>query len=182
MPWDMLGVDTSGDYYQWCKENDMYITQEDTVTVLQGSNDDQNFLIIDTRDDDNAGGSIRGALHIPDGSDWEKSIHVLLNAIKEKNAKLVIFHCMESIRRGPRCARRLYNYYMEEGEENMPSIKILQGGADQWVRKYFKTSLVEGFDNDYWGFVDHDETEKEDMHVLYERPSDQRIDSKGNKC
>lgn len=189
----------------------MYIAQEEVVCLLQSNN--QHFLIIDTRDEDSAGGRIRGALHLADGSDWSETMPVLLAAIAEKQATVVIFHCMESIRRGPRCARRLHNYFLDNSEDydiTIPDLRILRGGADQWIRKYYKTDFVEGYDDDYWGFEefppgdqqsdDEDEDENEgdetgagDMmknmqqtppsaHALYSRPCDQHIDAKGNEC
>lgn len=176
----------------------MYITPEEVVSRLQSGN--QDFLIIDTRDEDSAGGNIKGALHLADSSDWSLSMPVLLSAIAEKKATMVIFHCMESIRRGPRCARRLHNYFLENGEydnevSSVPELRILQGGADQWIRKFYKTDLVEGYDDEYWAFEEfppHEQRHYDDgedgtmknmhTHTLYSRPSDQHIDAKGNNC
>lgn len=187
----------------------MYIAQEEVVHLLHSQ--EQNFVIVDTRDEDYAGGSIRGALHLADGSDWSHSMPILLAAIAEKQATMVIFHCMESIRRGPRCARRLYNYFLdnEEEDDNIPALRILQGGADQWIRKFYKTDLVELYDDEYWAFEEfppdeqqqnNKDEEEEDVgicdtiknkqqsdiqwpvHSLYSRPSDQHIDAAGNDC
>lgn len=186
MPWDMCGVDTAGDYYQWCRDSQMYMTQAEVASLVRQPRGDWRHIIVDTRDEDCAGGRVKGALHLADGSDWTENISVLIKAIAEVKAKVVIFHCMESIRRGPRCARRLYNYYVEDGEEDMPAIKILQGGADQWIRKYYKSDLVEDFDDDYWGFegynIENSRTDEKASHILYSRPSDQHIDASGNLC
>jgi rhodanese-related sulfurtransferase len=210
MSWDDFGgVDSTGDYYQWCKANGMYIAQEEVISLFHTNN--QHFLIIDTRDEDSAGGNIRGALHFPDGSDWLQTMPLLLAAIEKKEATMVIFHCMESIRRGPRCARRLHNYFLDTDidEDDIPEVRILQGGADQWIRKFYKTDLVENYDDDYWAFeefppdVDGDEDGDDEKvetsdsradannimfqsscsgHTLYTRPTDQHINSQGGKC
>ena len=35
------------------------------------------------------------------------------------------------------------------------AIKVLQGGADQWMRKFYSDSrLVEAYNNDIWGYLD----------------------------
>jgi rhodanese-related sulfurtransferase len=177
----------------------MYMTQEEVKSLFE--NNLQHFLIVDTRDDDVAGGSIKGALHLADGSDWSKSIHILTKAITQKKATLVIFHCMESIRRGPRCARRVHNFFLDECEEDMPDLKILQGGADQWIRKFYETDLVEHYDDDYWGFSEFPPPSSDDRisdrgdssncssvmahpapHALYVRPSDQHLDALERHC
>ncbi len=65
----------------------------------------------------------------------------------------VVLHCMESIRRGPRCARRLFLQLenLEEKLDLIVNLRVLEGGADRWVRKYFNNSdLVEEYDENYW--------------------------------
>lgn len=35
------------------------------------------------------------------------------------------------------------------------TIKVLQGGADQWIRNFYSDSqLVEAYNNDIWGYLD----------------------------
>ena len=35
------------------------------------------------------------------------------------------------------------------------TIKVLQGGADQWMRNFYSdTRLVEAYNNDIWGYSD----------------------------
>lgn len=115
----------------------------------------------------------------------------------------VVFHCMESVRRGPRCARRLRAYFdgCRSKPCSVPSIRVLEGGADQWVRRFYgDPSKVEDFDDEYWGFccvdsLDNDRrtnerscisidqskqcakgtkiSSAEQIHRLYRRPDDQ---------
>merc|ERR1712032_1391857 len=92
----------------------------------------------------------------------------------------------ESARRGPRCARRLSVYMgaAAGASSSTVSIRVLQGGADQWIRRFFNDpSRVEGFDDDYWGFFFSEEEGgpngggnargAEKLHSLYSRPADQ---------
>ena len=55
------------DWYRWAQEQGMYITQAELAALMRGSSAEA-LLVIDVRDDDNGGGSIRGAVHCPEGS------------------------------------------------------------------------------------------------------------------
>jgi hypothetical protein len=136
------------------------------------------------------------SIHMPDGGDWSVQMPRLLSIIYEcletsGPPVTVLFHCMESIRRGPRCppsflflplqplwclcaslatgissdprrcARRLFQELKMSGQITdeklaMPfAIKVLQGGADQWMRNFYSdTRLVEAYNNDIWGYLD----------------------------
>jgi hypothetical protein len=57
-----------------------------------------------------------------------------------------------------RCARRLFQELNTAGkgahQAAATTIKVLQGGADQWVRNfYMDPRLVEAYDNDIWGYL-----------------------------
>lgn len=180
---DAFGVSKNDDYYQWVSDKQMYLGAGKLVDLILTNN--SKFIVVDARDEDAMGGNIKGSLHLADSSDWENtSMPKLLKEIEKKQAELVIFHCMESIRRGPRCARRLYNHVcLGYEEDKFPfSIKILQGGADRWIRKHYTNELlVENFDDDYWGWLP-DESQDDGIdcpHVSYKRPSDQNVNSLG---
>ena len=60
-----------------------------------------------------------------------------------------------------RCARRLFQELKMSGQitdEKLAipfAIKVLQGGADQWMRNFYSdTRLVEAYNNDIWGYLD----------------------------
>jgi hypothetical protein len=103
---------------------------------------------------------------MPDRGDWSVHMPSLLSVIAAARRSscspvTVIFHCMESIRRGPRCARRLYlelQMLAQSADEDLSpplAIKILQGGADQWVRNFYSDARLEhGYNNDIWGYLD----------------------------
>jgi hypothetical protein len=147
-------------------------------------------------------GHITSSIHMPDGGDWSVQMPRLLSIIHEcletsGPPVTVLFHCMESVRRGPRCAflfpfspsaaavppqplwclcaslatgissdprrcaRRLFQELKMSGQITddklaMPfAIKVLQGGADQWMRNFYSdTRLVEAYNNDIWGYLD----------------------------
>jgi hypothetical protein len=122
-----------------------------------------------------------GMVHHPDSSFVAAEVAQLA-----RRQDVVIFHCMESARRGPRCARRLHDYWCQQPyppPQRRPRLCVLQGGADLWVRRFYRdTSMVSGFDPDYWGFGE--ESGGDDgvraaihtaaSHVKYVRPADQQ--------
>jgi len=166
------------DPYYWARDAGLYIDQ-DCLAALLDRHDGQT-LVIDVRDDDNKGGAIFGAVHFPDSSFDVAAVAQFAGA-----KSTVVFHCMESARRGPRCARRLHDYWSAADRPGdaarpacspRPRICVLQGGADLWIRRFWKdASRVMDFDPDYWGFGDTDDTATESIngHVLYTRPADQ---------
>lgn len=87
---------------------------------------------------------------------------------------VVVFHCMESVMRGPRCARRLLD--SSQGETLPFAVRVLRGGADRWIRRFYRDpTLVSNFDKDYWGFLTHGEA-TESVHKEYSRPDNFHLD------
>jgi rhodanese-related sulfurtransferase len=171
-------------------------------TALSGGK----VVVIDTRDDDVAGGMIHGALHCPDGEFGAQTILGLLDrtsshdpaasasasasapthsvpsptptpnqstssiTISTPPKTTFVFHCMESARRAPRCARKMWLALEALTDEAHPLlmhqqvvVKVLTGGFDQWVRRHWKDpALVRGYDSEYW-FMDDDEGEEEEV-------------------
>ena len=177
------------DQYHWCRNQNMYVTREN---VLQQGLD--NVVVVDVRDDDGKGGKITGSLHLPDSLFDEQSVQIILTQVqkviqdqknKPNNSVVnVIFHCMESARRGPRCARRFIEALTVLEMEQAKSIPrtracVLQGGFDQWIRAFFNTrrELIEDYDDEYWGYEELQRRRERDykplQHSLYERPEDQ---------
>jgi rhodanese-related sulfurtransferase len=172
-------MNVSKDQYYWCRDRDMYVSREELLKRFKRS------VVVDCRDDDNKGGHIQNAIQLPDSTFNIKSVEIILREIekKMKNKKDeddddstvdVVFHCMESARRGPRCARRFYEVLKILSLESTSSpdvqIRVLQGGFDQWIRTYFGTDLIEEYDDEYWGF---EEIRKMQFHKNYKRPEDQ---------
>lgn len=168
----------AGDPYYWARDAGLYIEQDHLCQLVD--RDDGKTLIIDVRDDDNRGGAIIGAVHCPDSS-FDVAAVAELAAGKEA----VVFHCMESARRAPRCAQRLHDHWAAGAARTVPDtaplaqprICVLQGGADLWIRRFWRDpARVVEFDSDYWGFGDHKDThDHTDVagHRMYTRPIDQ---------
>lgn len=188
------------DFFQWAKTTGVFITQDDLVPRLSaigttGASADgrAGVLVLDVRDDDAAGGHVAGALHFPDSTFLDR-MDELLALLRQRRPSMIVLHCMESARRGPRCAKRLYDRLASasNGDGTLPppnAVRVLVGGADQWIRRFWQDNhLVEDFDDQYWGWAgtrdeEHVEAREEDMpqHTLYERPSDQQPWQSWNK-
>ena len=121
-------------------------------------------IIIDVRDDDVIGGMVQGALFCPENNFTEIYMTSLLEKAKEKQQEYysgittnhktwVVFHCMETLKRSVRCAKKFHSMLLDSGESNKIAVKLLTGGADSWIRSYWNDKrLVEGYDDQYWGF------------------------------
>ena len=115
----------------------IYLSRETLKSKLESNS---NIVIIDVREDDHIGGHRKNSFHIP-ANKFEENITKVLQLIN--TADEVILHCQESIKRSPRCAKLLFNIIGKQ-------IYILEGGFDQWVRKFWNTDLVEDYDENYY--------------------------------
>lgn len=149
------------DRYSWCKLHEVFIHADEVAAQMRA--DPSAVLVFDVRDQDAIGGHIAGAHHFPD-STFPDRLGEAVALVKDRAPRLVVFHCMESIRRGPRCAYRMRARLQDLRAAGDPSaasvpdatiVRVLRGGADGWIRKYWRTWLVDDFDNDYWGWDLH---------------------------
>jgi len=171
-------VEPRGDYFLWAKQQNLFIDQDDLVDMMD--NDPSRTLVVDVRDDDNGGGQVKGALHVPDGS-FQEELPTLLEPLSSMaDGSTIVFHCMESARRGPRCAKRMVVLLESRSTPDLPSnlkVRVLKGGADHWIRRFWRDpSKVQGFDPDYWSFGDDDNSSSSSIvpgHKTYTRPADQ---------
>lgn len=110
----------------------------------------KDFIVIDVRDEDRAGGHIIGSVNKP-------SAEFLMNVdelVKDtKDVPLVIFHCALSQMRGPKAARifeetRGIKY---EGQETTQEVAVLRDGFVGFQDRFKDDpELVERWDKDTW--------------------------------
>ena len=139
-------------HYQWAQKAGLYIEQDVLAAWMRSPEERARTVILDVRDDDHAGGHLAGSLHRPD-STFDAA--ATLSELMDCKAHRVVLHCMESARRGPRCAYRLYEEWVARDHDARTPLElhVLKGGADLWMRRFVgHATLVEGFDNDYWGW------------------------------
>jgi Cdc25 family phosphatase len=99
--------------------------------------------VLDCRDDDFAGGNIRGAINLPAEAFYGDSSAVdeLIDTLAGKSR--VVVHCFLSQQRGPRCAARLAQRLQERGLTQQ--VLVMSGGWQRFSRLYGSDpQLVEG--------------------------------------
>ena len=95
------------------------------------------LVVIDVRDDDRVG-AIKGAVHKASSSaTWadESQLQEWVRAVSSSSTN-VVFHCQQSLQRGPRCARAFVEALEALQLENPPAVKVLSGGYGAWERAY----------------------------------------------
>ena len=180
----LAAIGERSDCYHWARGAGLYVPREALYAVLDAGTPPT--IIVDTRDDDACGGRIKGALHMADSNFGPQQVLELLARARELAAArgaevMICFHCMESARRGPRCAKRLVEGMRAlRGVGCAPQpvkVAVLEGGFDQWVRRHWRDpARVEGYDDNYWGYAEDagDGGASAPAHPLYERPAGQQ--------
>lgn len=133
-------VDDKGSYKPWAEENGLYLPQETLITWIQSNH--EGVLVVDVQDDgDHVGRSVRGAIiHCSDTYLRNANILAIATQVLSLSPKTTtVFHCMESVRRGPCSAKRMQLLFDNLGlrqRDEAPTIKIR---ADQWIRNFWKS-------------------------------------------
>ena len=116
--------------------------------------------IVDVRDEDFAGGHIKGAINSPsEDLEDDDALEELIDKLKDR--KTVIFHCMKSQERGPTCARRFRNRLAillddedseaEDASVHVPTVLLLKGGFETFAALYANDAkLCENIDEGVW--------------------------------
>jgi rhodanese-related sulfurtransferase len=157
---EILRLKSCSTIYERLQESAIpYIEQDELEALL--SDGGGHVIVVDTREEDRCGGHIKGSVHCPGNEFWQH-VERLVQMLEAKQT--VVFHCMESVMRGPRCALALDAFLcITQKEADHPRICVLKGGFDKWCRKHHANpALVDGFDDDFWGFDDWQEDEEED--------------------
>jgi rhodanese-related sulfurtransferase len=115
-----------------------FISAEELAEIIRsGKTPKKDYVVVDVRDDDYAGGNIVGCVNLP-SRDFLNTVDQL--AKETKDVPIVIFHCALSQMRGPKAAR----VYLETrqnvlGETNATSptkVLILRDGFTGFQAKF----------------------------------------------
>lgn len=105
--------------------------------------DNTPIVVVDVRDEDRAGGHIKGSVHAP-SAEFERAVGAYVT--QWKDAEMVVFHCMLSQMRGPACARtfqRAVDDAVKTGSlASAPQVLVLEGGFRAFARGYSKERQV----------------------------------------
>ncbi|RPD62669.1 Rhodanese-like protein [Lentinus tigrinus ALCF2SS1-6] len=130
-----------------------YISPDEVAAIIKsGKVPMKDYCIFDVRDDDWAGGNIKGAHNAPSSQFY---VHVNDLVQKTKDVPTVIFHCALSQVRGPKAAR-LYAEARDQlegdGLDIPHQVFILRGGFSDFQAKYKDDpELVENWSKEVWG-------------------------------
>ncbi|KAJ3575877.1 hypothetical protein NP233_g819 [Leucocoprinus birnbaumii] len=129
-----------------------YITNTELAEMIKDpkKTPGKDFIVVDVRDEDRAGGHIIGSVNRP-SLEFLTSVDELVKDTKD--VPLVIFHCALSQMRGPKAARifeqtRSVKY---DGQEITQEIAILRDGFVGFQDRYKDDpELVEKWDKEVW--------------------------------
>ncbi|KAH9851699.1 Rhodanese-like protein [Lenzites betulinus] len=133
-----------------------YITPDELAAIIKSDKvSGKDYCVIDVRDDDWAGGNIKGAQNTP-SSQFYVQVHDLVQ--KTKSVPTVVFHCALSQVRGPKAARiyaEARDQLEGDGEDIPHQVLVLQGGFSDFQAKYRNDpELVENWSKEVWGHPD----------------------------
>ncbi|KIJ59978.1 hypothetical protein HYDPIDRAFT_117886 [Hydnomerulius pinastri MD-312] len=92
----------------------------------------EDFVVIDVRRNDHAGGHVRGSVQCPAQTFYDDLPRFY---DQYKDTKQVIFYCGSSNGRGPRCAKWYQDYLNKEGNSQSQAI-VMEGGVKEWLSAY----------------------------------------------
>jgi len=107
---------------------------EITAQELSAVMGDGRTQIVDVRDLDFFIGHIPGARHVP-CSEFEECVERLAKEFA-RSGKLIVFLCMDSVRRARRCASCFLGYVTENVPDRHCDIRVLTGGFHHWENCY----------------------------------------------
>ncbi|KIW74962.1 hypothetical protein Z517_11733 [Fonsecaea pedrosoi CBS 271.37] len=129
------------------------ISREDLLERLrQGQRGGRDFLLVDLRRNDHAGGTIKHSINLP-AQTLYPSLATLYNLSTAANIPLVIFYCGSSGGRGTRAAGWLADYIADQGQQATTALQsvILKGGIKGWVAGGEEfTQWMDGFEAEAW--------------------------------
>jgi len=121
----------------------------------QENNPQPEYLLVDVRRNDHAGGTIRTSVNLPAQSIYY-SLSTLVDLVKAtKSIKYVVFYCGSSIGRGTRCAGWFQDALDQREIEDVKSC-ILEGGIKGWVKagralgQNVLLTYMEGYEAQCW--------------------------------
>jgi len=126
-----------------------YITGDELAAIIKSDQVPlKDYIVVDVRDDDYAGGNIVMGQNWP-SQNFNLRVHELVE--KTKGVKTVVFHCALSQIRGPQAARIYADKLQVRGADTEHDVFVLRGGFTQFQAKYQDDpALVENWDKDVW--------------------------------
>jgi len=107
------------------------------------------YLIVDVRESDYVGGHIRGSINIPFNIINTNKIEEMVTKYSDYN-EYIIFHCMQSMVRGPTVANRFYKKLKQMKPDAAIKVCVMAGGFIAFIDEF--VNLVDEYDKKKWGY------------------------------
>ncbi|XP_006463605.1 hypothetical protein AGABI2DRAFT_194386 [Agaricus bisporus var. bisporus H97] len=121
------------DAYPLVNSSPEAMTAEEVASLIRDpSKNVQDFVVVDVRRNDHAGGHVKGSVQCPAQSFYDDAPAYFE---KFKDTEKVIFYCQSSNGRGPRCAG-WYQDYLDSMGCSSSKAYVLAGGIKGWMGKY----------------------------------------------
>lgn len=117
--------------------------------LKRGKKPGKDFVMVDLRQVDYTGGTIRGSINLPAQSLYP-TLPALYTLFSKADVKSVIWYCGSSRHRGLRAAAWMDDYIKEQGDQDMQSF-MLEGGVKGWATAGAEyTALMDGYREHVW--------------------------------
>jgi len=126
-----------------------FIDSDQLADIIKGKGVPmKDYIVVDVRDDDYAGGNIKGCINQPSNG-FLGSVDQLVK--KTQDVSLVIFHCALSQMRGPKAARIYEETCQNLLVDKCPRVAVLRDGFSGFQAKFKDDlNLIENWDKDVW--------------------------------
>lgn len=115
--------------------NYQYMGSDELIALLDSPESAAKLTIVDCRDTDRSCGYFINSIHAPTIS-WKPSNYSdLAKSLWDEKKEIVVFHCAQSLIRGPKGANRFATAQKELGYP-LPVIYVLRGGWEAFYATY----------------------------------------------
>ncbi|KAI6009018.1 S-adenosyl-L-methionine-dependent methyltransferase [Pisolithus microcarpus] len=110
-----------------------YLDCGDVAKMVGSRSGEQgDYVVVDVRRKDHAGGHVRGSVQCPAQTFYD-DLPSFYERFGEK--KQVVFYCGSSHGRGPRCARWYQDYLNDKGDTKSQA-SVMRGGIKEWKERF----------------------------------------------
>lgn len=115
--------------------NYKYISPDELVELLDRPDSFHKVVVVDCRDADRDSGFIANSINAPTMSYTTEKYEQLAKQLFEEGKEIAVFHCAQSLIRGPKGANRFAMAQRAKGY-SLPVVYVLRGGWDEFYDIY----------------------------------------------
>ncbi|KAK7201984.1 As/Sb Reductase [Novymonas esmeraldas] len=118
--------------------NYTYMNPDELVGLLDRPDSFSKLAVVDCRDSDRSCGFIANSISAPTVSYTAEMYASLAKTLFDEKKEIVVFHCAQSLIRGPKGANRFAQAQRELGYL-LPAVYVLRGGWEAFHHIYGRT-------------------------------------------